>query len=127
MAKVHIKDPVDDESPAQVGYGLRKLHEVTAEQVNSQISIVNTVEAMQMAVEDFSEHIDQSNVSFKQTIMEKVKALKKTDTTVLTERVEELKGQEGSELSRLNAIFTEKKLKARQMEAQVSALQLRLF
>lgn len=56
------------------------------------MSIVNTVEAMQMAVEEFGEHVDQCNVSFKQTIMEKVKALKKTDTTTLTERVEELKG-----------------------------------
>ena len=84
------------------------------------MSIVNTVEAMQMAVEEFGEHVDQCNVSFKQTIMEKVKALKKTDTTTLTERVEELKGQEGSELSRLNAIYTEKKMKGRQMEAQVS-------
>lgn len=84
----------------------------------SQVSIVHTVEAMQMAVEQFSEHVDTCNVSFKQEIMEKVKALKKTDETVLTERVEELKGQEGSELSKLNAIYTEKKLKVRQMEAQ---------
>ena len=86
----------------------------------SQMSIVNTIEAMQMAVEEFSEHVDHCNVTFKQQIMEKVKALKKTDTTTLTERVEELKGQEGSELSRLNAIYTEKKMKGRQMEAQVS-------
>ena len=50
--------------------------------------------------------------------MEKVKELKKTDTTILTERVEELKGQEGSELSKLNAIYTEKKMKVRQMEMQ---------
>ena len=40
-----------------------------------------------MAVEDFSEHVDQCNVSFKQAIMEKVKALKQTDETILTERV----------------------------------------
>ena len=88
----------------------------------SQVSIVNTVEAMQMAVEEFGEHVDHCNVSFKQCIMEKVKALKKTDTTLLTERVEELKGQEGSELSKLNAVYMEKKLKVRKMEAQVSAL-----
>lgn len=75
---------------------------------------------MQMAIEDFSEHVDHCNVSFKQQIIDKVKALKTTDTTVLTERVEELKGQEGSELSRLNAIYMEKKQKVRQMEIQVS-------
>ena len=40
-----------------------------------------------MAVEDFSEHVDHCNVSFKQAIMEKVKALKQTDETILTERV----------------------------------------
>lgn len=56
----------------------------------SQVSIVNTVEAMQMAVEEFGEHVDHCNVSFKQNIMEKVKALKKTDTTLLTERVSQL-------------------------------------
>lgn len=53
----------------------------------SAVSIVNTVEAMQMATEEFSEHVDHCNVSFKQAIMEKVKMLKKTDTTILTERV----------------------------------------
>ena len=54
------------------------------------MSIVNTMEAMQMAVEDFSEHVDTCNVSFKQHIMEKVKALKQSDTTILTERVSSL-------------------------------------
>ena len=64
------------------------LHEnVAAENIASQVSIVHTAEAMQMAVEDFSEHIDHCNVSFKQAIMEKVKALKQTDETILTERV----------------------------------------
>ena len=64
------------------------LHEnVAAENIASQVSIVHTAEAMQMAVEEFSEHIDHCNVSFKQAIMEKVKALKQTDETILTERV----------------------------------------
>ena len=40
-----------------------------------------------MAVEELGEHIDTCNVSFKQAIMEKVKALKQGDTTILTERV----------------------------------------
>ena len=40
-----------------------------------------------MAVEELGEHIDTCNVSFKQAIMEKVKALKQSDTTILTERV----------------------------------------
>ena len=76
-----------------------------------------------MAVEEFSEHVDHCNVtSLKQAIMEKVKALKKTDTSILTERVEELKGQEGSELSTLNAIYTEKKLETRKMESKVSLI-----
>ena len=60
---------------------------MAAENIASQVSIVHTAEAMQMAVEDFSEHIDHCNVSFKQAIMEKVKALKQTDETILTERV----------------------------------------
>ena len=86
----------------------------------SHVSIVNTVEGMQVAVEEFAEHVDGCNINFKQNIMEKVKALKRTDTTTLTERVEELKGEEGSELNKLNAIYTNKKMKARQMEGQVS-------
>ena len=53
----------------------------------SATSIVHTVEAMQMATEEFGEHVEHCNVSFKQSIMEKVKELKKTDTTILTERV----------------------------------------
>ena len=90
------------------------------------MSIVNTVEAMQLAVEEFSEHVEHCNVSFKQCVMEKVKALKKTDTTVLTERVEELKGQEGNELSKLNSIYLDKKAIVRKMVEQVSMTLLRL-
>lgn len=66
---------------------LTTLPENAAENMASQVSIVNTVEAMQMAVEEFSEHVDHCNVSFKNCVMEKVKALKQQDTTVLTERV----------------------------------------
>ena len=66
---------------------LTTLHEHMAENMASQVSIVNTVEGMQMAVEDFGEHVDHCNVSFKQFIMEKVKALKQSDETILTERV----------------------------------------
>lgn len=69
-----------------------------------------------MAVEEFSEHVENCNVAFKQCVFEKVKSLKKSDTARLTERVEELKGQESSELSRLNAIFSDKKIKSRQLE-----------
>ena len=70
---------------------------MAAENIASQVSIVHTAEAMQMAVEDFSEHIDHCNVSFKQAIMEKVKALKQTDETILTERVS---SQDGREIKR---------------------------
>ena len=83
-------------------------------------SIVNTVERMKIAVEDFSEHVDHCNIRFKQCVMSKVKELKNRDETTLTERVEELKGQEGSELSRLNTILKEKQSTARTMESQVS-------
>jgi len=42
------------------------MHEAVHEQMASQVSIVHTAEAMQMAVEEFSEHVDHCNVSFKQ-------------------------------------------------------------
>ena len=74
-------------SPNETSH-LSTLHEHIAENMaTSQVSIVNTVEGMQMAVEEFSEHIDHCNISFKQCILEKVKALKQTDETILTERV----------------------------------------
>ena len=56
---------------------LTTLHEnVMAENIASQVSIVHTAEAMQMAVEDFSEHVDHCNVAFKQNLFEKIKTLK---------------------------------------------------
>jgi len=55
-------------------------------------TILCTQEANQAAVEEFSEHVDTCNVSFKHEIMHKVRELKKGDTQILTERVEELKG-----------------------------------
>ena len=66
---------------------LATLHENIAEHMASQVSIVNTIEGMQMAVEDFSEHVDHCNGSFKLCIMDKVKSLKQQDTTILTDRV----------------------------------------
>ena len=123
MSKVNFGDSDTREHAAASPNTLTTLHEQMAENMTSQVSIVNTVEAMQMAVEEFQEHVEHNfGVTFKQVIMDKVKALKKTDTTILTERVEELKGQEGSELSKLNAIYMEKKLKVRQMEGQVSII-----
>ena len=101
MSKVHIVDPNERDqlvasSPDGAKQGihtpLTTLHENIHENMASQVSIVHTVEAMQMAVEEFGDHVDNCNGSFKQAIFDKVKALKRTDTTVLTERVEELKG-----------------------------------
>ena len=126
MQKVHIVDPNSDAAAAaspNEGHSrsvLTTLHEAYAENMTSQKTL-NTMEAMQVAVEEFQEHVENEfGVTFKQVILDKVKSLKKHDTTILTERVEELKGQEGSELSKLNAIYMEKKLKVRHMEAQVS-------
>ena len=85
MAKVHIRDPQGEgiaaQSPKMTPQHAEHHH------MASTTSIVHTAEAMQMATEEFSEHIDHCNVAFRQAIMEKVKELKKTDTTILTERV----------------------------------------
>ena len=64
MAKVHIRGESSGNSPVNTGK-LRKFHETTAEHVASQVSLVNTVEAMQAAVEEFSEHVEGCNVPFK--------------------------------------------------------------
>ena len=71
---------------------LSEVREKKEEHMASNVSIVHTVEGMAMAVEDFGEHVDHCNVSFKQNLFEKIKALKQNDTSILTERVEELKG-----------------------------------
>ena len=55
--------------------------------MNSAGSILCTQEAMEQAVQVFSEHVDNCNVTFKQEIMAKVKDLKRGDTQLLTERV----------------------------------------
>lgn len=78
--KMDYSDQVQGESPAgplrESTTPLTTLPEHTGEHMQSQVSIVHTVEAMQMAVEEFSEHVEHCNVSFKNCIMEKVKALK---------------------------------------------------
>ena len=43
------------------------------------MSIVHTVEAMQVAVEEFNEHIETCNVDFKFSVFDKVKTLKGKD------------------------------------------------
>ena len=71
---------------------------------------------MQNNIEELNEHVENCNMTFKQSIMEKVKELKRGDTQILTERVEEIKGQEGTELNKKNTVYVEKKATARQME-----------
>ena len=58
--------------------------------MNSAGSILCTQEAMDHAVQNFAEHVDNCNVAFKQEIMSKVKDLKKGDTQLLTERVSQV-------------------------------------
>ena len=95
---------------------LTTLYEHLGEHQTSHGTIINTVEAMQANVEEFSEHVEICNHNFKQQVMEKIAYLKKGDTQILTGRVEEIKVQEGTELAKLNAIYCEKKAKARKME-----------
>jgi len=95
---------------------LTTLHEHINEHYTSHGTILNTVEAMQANVDDLTEHVETCNLNFKQQIMEKVISLKKGDTQILTERVEELKGQEGTELTKRNTVYMDKKQKARKQE-----------
>ena len=83
------------------------------EHVTSNTTILNTVEVMQANIEDFTEHVEQCNEKFKKSVLEKIQQLKCNDTQILTQRVEELKGQEGTELNKLNIVYTEKKRKSR--------------
>ena len=108
MAKVQIMESKKSEGTIG-GFGvsaiskhsltpLSTLHEQLGEHQTSHGTILNTVENMQANVEEFTDHIDACNRAFKDQIMEKVVTLKKGDTQLLTERVEELKGQEGTVL-----------------------------
>lgn len=50
-------------------------------------TILNTVENIQAAAEEFNEHITMLNSQFKQEVLAKIKDLKHADTQLLTERV----------------------------------------
>jgi len=50
-------------------------------------TILNTVENIQAAAEEFSEHITTLNHRFKADLLAKIKELKRADTQLLTERV----------------------------------------
>ena len=91
MSKVQIIDPNSNQEgePAQpVSFGgthvasrvassqLTTLHEQPNEHITTSGTRLCTAEAMHIAVEEFSEHIDNCNVTFKEQIMNKVKQLK---------------------------------------------------
>ena len=106
-----------------VGSPLTTLDEARNERSNlthSVSTILNTAENIQEAANEFSEHISDLNITFKNEIVKKIKDLKRADTQLLTERIEELKGEEGTELSQKNQIYVEKKLRARHLEQKVS-------
>ena len=102
MSKVQIIDHNTNQEgePAQpVSFGgnhaasrvassqLTTLHEQPNEHMTTSGTNLCTAEAMHLAVEEFAEHIDNCNVTFKEQIMNKVKQLKQGDTQLLTERV----------------------------------------
>jgi hypothetical protein len=69
---------------------LTTLEEVPHDRSNmtrSVSTILNTVENIQAAAEEFSEHITTLNHKFKADLLAKVKELKRADTQLLTERV----------------------------------------
>lgn len=91
MAKVSIIDPVLEAAEISVTPSPEdgKHHQLSAEGHSllhgaSTVSIVHTVEAMQVAVEDFNDHIETCNVDFKFCVFDKVKTLKGKDTETLT-------------------------------------------
>jgi hypothetical protein len=49
--------------------------------------ILNTMENIQAAADEFDNHITTINVPFKRNVLDKVKDLKRVDTQLLTERV----------------------------------------
>lgn len=54
---------------------------------NVSVTVLNTVEVIQASAEEFSEHVTMLNKTFKVDVLAKIKALKITDTQMLTERV----------------------------------------
>lgn len=69
---------------------LTTLDEVPHERSNmtrSVSTILNTVENIQAATEEFSEHVALLNEKLKHEVLAKIKDLKRADTQLLTERV----------------------------------------
>lgn len=69
---------------------LTTLDEVQHERSNmtrSVSTILNTVENIQAATEEFSEHVSLLNEKMKHEVLAKIKDLKRVDTQLLTERV----------------------------------------
>lgn len=81
--------------------------------------LANNPEHNQAAIEEFADHVQEHGEIFKNSILEKVNALKQKDTNLLKSKIEEMKSQESTELQGLNQIYNEKKQKARQLEAKV--------
>jgi peptidoglycan hydrolase CwlO-like protein len=69
---------------------LTTLDEVQHERSNmtrSVSTILNTVENIQAATEEFQEHVAMLNEKMKHEVLAKIKDLKRADTQLLTERV----------------------------------------
>jgi hypothetical protein len=75
---------------------------------------------MEQAYSEFSAHVMHSNNDFRENIMRKVQTIKLKDTAELNKKVEELKGQEATELRQLNQSYSEVDAQYKKLEAEVS-------
>lgn len=62
---------------------------------------------MEASSHDFNLHISDCNKDFRENIMKKIHVIKLKDTSLLNKKVEELKQQEGWELSQLNKAYVD--------------------
>lgn len=62
---------------------------------------------MEASYEDFAAHMEQCNMSYKNQIMQKVQMMSQMEINILNKKIEEMKIQEGQELTGMNREFFE--------------------
>lgn len=71
---------------------------------------------MEQSFKDFSNHVNQCNLDFKENIIKQVQTIKLKDTSELNIRVEEIKSQEARELASLNKNYMELDLRCKKLD-----------
>jgi len=101
---------------------MQTVQDMSAFEGSQTVSVTPYSVNMEASVYEFSNHVQECNINFRENVFQKLQTIKLKDTDQLNIKIEELKVQEAHELSQLNRGYIEVEMRVKKLERKVSAV-----